>query len=97
METGFVVGAGRPAQHRGLEARQQLCLHTRPLHGNPRRSGAAALTGSIFAADRSAVSLALARLEHSAGNFYINDKPTGALVRQKFSLNCQRLTPDLGD
>ena len=47
------------------------------------RSSAYALTGSIFAADRSAVSLALAKLEHSAGNFYINDKPTGAVVGQQ--------------
>ena len=42
-----------------------------------------ALTGAILAADRSAVSLALAKLEHSAGNFYINDKPTGAVVGQQ--------------
>ncbi|MEE4243169.1 MAG: L-glutamate gamma-semialdehyde dehydrogenase [Desulfopila sp.] len=42
-----------------------------------------ALTGAIFAADREAVSTALARLEHSAGNFYINDKPTGAVVGQQ--------------
>ena len=42
-----------------------------------------ALTGAIFAADRTAVSLAMAKLEHSAGNFYINDKPTGAVVGQQ--------------
>lgn len=42
-----------------------------------------ALTGSIFAADRSAISLAMTRLEHSAGNFYINDKTTGAVVGQQ--------------
>ncbi len=42
-----------------------------------------ALTGAIFARERSAVSLALARLEHAAGNFYINDKPTGAVVGQQ--------------
>jgi len=42
-----------------------------------------ALTGAILAADRSAVSLALAKLEHSAGNFYINDKPTGSIVGQQ--------------
>ncbi len=42
-----------------------------------------ALTGSIFAQDRAAVSLAVARLEHAAGNFYINDKPTGAVVGQQ--------------
>lgn len=42
-----------------------------------------ALTGSIFSRDRSAVSLAMAKLEHAAGNFYINDKPTGAVVGQQ--------------
>ena len=42
-----------------------------------------ALTGSIFATERYAVSVALTRLEHSAGNFYINDKPTGAVVGQQ--------------
>lgn len=42
-----------------------------------------ALTGAIFGRDRAAVSLALARLEHAAGNFYINDKPTGAVVGQQ--------------
>ncbi len=46
-------------------------------------SSAYALTGSIFARDRAAVSLAVARLEHAAGNFYINDKPTGAVVGQQ--------------
>ena len=42
-----------------------------------------ALTGAIFSRDRSAVSTALAMLEHAAGNFYINDKPTGAVVGQQ--------------
>lgn len=42
-----------------------------------------ALTGAIFARDRAAVSVALARLESAAGNFYINDKPTGAVVGQQ--------------
>jgi 1-pyrroline-5-carboxylate dehydrogenase len=42
-----------------------------------------ALTGAVFGRDRGAVSLALARLEHAAGNFYINDKPTGAVVGQQ--------------
>lgn len=42
-----------------------------------------ALTGAIFAQDREAVSLALSKLENSAGNFYINDKPTGAVVGQQ--------------
>ena len=39
-----------------------------------------ALTGSIFSQDRYAIEYATDRLENSAGNFYINDKPTGAVV-----------------
>jgi len=42
-----------------------------------------ALTGAIFATERTAVSLAMSKLENSAGNFYINDKPTGAVVGQQ--------------
>jgi 1-pyrroline-5-carboxylate dehydrogenase len=42
-----------------------------------------ALTGAIIAQDRNAVELALRKLRHSAGNFYINDKPTGAVVGQQ--------------
>jgi 1-pyrroline-5-carboxylate dehydrogenase len=42
-----------------------------------------ALTGSIFAKDRNAVELATNKLRHAAGNFYINDKPTGAVVGQQ--------------
>ena len=41
------------------------------------------LTGAIFANDRLAVSQALGALENAAGNFYINDKPTGAVVGQQ--------------
>ena len=39
-----------------------------------------ALTGAIFACDRYAIELASRRLVNTAGNFYINDKPTGAVV-----------------
>jgi 1-pyrroline-5-carboxylate dehydrogenase len=39
-----------------------------------------ALTGAIFARDRQAILLASRVLTHAAGNFYINDKPTGAVV-----------------
>ncbi len=46
-------------------------------------SSAYALTGAIFGKDRLAVSVAMAALEHAAGNFYINDKPTGAVVGQQ--------------
>lgn len=42
-----------------------------------------ALTGAIIAQDRSAVERATERLRHAAGNFYINDKPTGAVVGQQ--------------
>ena len=42
-----------------------------------------ALTGAIFSTDRQAVVLAERTLRHAAGNFYINDKPTGAVVGQQ--------------
>jgi len=42
-----------------------------------------ALTGSVIARDRYAVETAVNRLRYSAGNFYINDKPTGAVVGQQ--------------
>lgn len=42
-----------------------------------------ALTGSIFAKDREAIQLASDKLMNAAGNFYINDKPTGAVVGQQ--------------
>jgi 1-pyrroline-5-carboxylate dehydrogenase len=42
-----------------------------------------ALTGSIIARDRSAIELATRQLGQAAGNFYINDKPTGAVVGQQ--------------
>lgn len=42
-----------------------------------------ALTGSIIATDRYAIQLANEKLMHAAGNFYINDKPTGAVVGQQ--------------
>ncbi|MCP4144870.1 MAG: aldehyde dehydrogenase family protein, partial [bacterium] len=42
-----------------------------------------ALTGAIFSQDRSAIEVAKRELSHTAGNFYINDKPTGAVVGQQ--------------
>jgi 1-pyrroline-5-carboxylate dehydrogenase len=42
-----------------------------------------ALTGAIFARDRKAITAAANTLRHTAGNFYINDKPTGAVVGQQ--------------
>ena len=51
----------------------ELCDRTSPY----------ALTGAIFANERSAVARAVQKLRFSAGNFYINDKPTGAVVGQQ--------------
>ena len=42
-----------------------------------------ALTGAIFASEQDAIDKAMNALEYSAGNFYINDKPTGAVVGQQ--------------
>jgi 1-pyrroline-5-carboxylate dehydrogenase len=42
-----------------------------------------ALTGALFARDRYAIELGEKKLTHAAGNFYINDKPTGAIVGQQ--------------
>ncbi len=46
-------------------------------------ASAYALTGSVFARDRKAISHISDRLRHAAGNFYINDKPSGAVVGQQ--------------
>ncbi|HID74591.1 MAG TPA: L-glutamate gamma-semialdehyde dehydrogenase [Planctomycetaceae bacterium] len=51
----------------------QLCDETSPY----------GLTGSIFAQDRAAIVKAMDALRHAAGNFYVNDKPTGAVVGQQ--------------
>jgi 1-pyrroline-5-carboxylate dehydrogenase len=42
-----------------------------------------ALTGAVFSTDRYAIELATQKLRNAAGNFYINDKPTGAVVGQQ--------------
>ncbi|HEX8701669.1 MAG TPA: L-glutamate gamma-semialdehyde dehydrogenase [Myxococcaceae bacterium] len=42
-----------------------------------------ALTGAVFGRDRKAISTMMRELRHAAGNFYINDKPTGAVVGQQ--------------
>lgn len=55
------------------EAALELCDRTSPY----------ALTGAVFAGDRDAVVKARKILRHAAGNFYINDKPTGAVVGQQ--------------
>jgi 1-pyrroline-5-carboxylate dehydrogenase len=41
------------------------------------------LTGTIFATDRMAIAKVANVLRHAAGNFYVNDKPTGAVVGQQ--------------
>lgn len=51
----------------------ELCDRTSPY----------ALTGSIFARDRYAIDKAFKLLRYAAGNFYINDKPTGAVIAQQ--------------
>ena len=56
-----------------LEATLELCDTT----------SSYALTGAVFARDRQAIVEMSARLRHAAGNFYINDKPTGAVVGQQ--------------
>lgn len=47
------------------------------------RTGPYALTGAVFAQDRAKVAEAMDVLRHAAGNFYVNDKPTGAVVGQQ--------------
>lgn len=46
-------------------------------------TGPYALTGAVFATDRQVVNHARAKLRYAAGNFYVNDKPTGAVVGQQ--------------
>jgi 1-pyrroline-5-carboxylate dehydrogenase len=57
----------------GYEEALEVCNATSPY----------ALTGAVFARDRAAVGRALDVLRYAAGNFYINDKPTGAVVGQQ--------------
>ena len=47
------------------------------------QTGEYALTGAIFSQDRYVIATATSKLENAAGNFYINDKPTGAVVGQQ--------------
>jgi 1-pyrroline-5-carboxylate dehydrogenase len=46
-------------------------------------TGTYALTGAVFANDRQAIGQAHEQLRYAAGNFYVNDKPTGAVVGQQ--------------
>jgi 1-pyrroline-5-carboxylate dehydrogenase len=54
-----------------------------PTLGLVDRTSPYALTGAVFATDRYAVEEALGALRHAAGNVYVNDKPTGAVVGQQ--------------
>lgn len=56
-----------------LDRALELCDTTSPY----------ALTGAVFAQDRAAIVRMTRRLRHAAGNFYVNDKPTGAVVGQQ--------------
>ena len=56
-----------------LDATLELCDQGSPY----------ALTGAVFASDRAAILRMAKALRHTAGNFYINDKPTGAVVSQQ--------------
>jgi 1-pyrroline-5-carboxylate dehydrogenase len=56
-----------------LDEALELCASTSPY----------ALTGAVFARDRDAVADMSRRLADAAGNFYVNDKPTGAVVGQQ--------------
>jgi 1-pyrroline-5-carboxylate dehydrogenase len=47
------------------------------------RTSGYALTGSVISRTRAAIEMATEKLRHAAGNFYINDKPTGAVVGQQ--------------
>ena len=47
------------------------------------RTSPYALTGAVFATDRAAIRYAMSALRNAAGNFYVNDKPTGAVVGQQ--------------
>ena len=60
-------------EDKDFEATLKICDATSPY----------ALTGSIFSRDRNATLKAFDMLRYSAGNFYINDKPTGAMVGQQ--------------
>ncbi|HBE89005.1 MAG TPA: 1-pyrroline-5-carboxylate dehydrogenase, partial [Elusimicrobia bacterium] len=64
-----------PYDEKDLERTLEICDSTSPY----------ALTGSLFARDEAAIAAASKALENAAGNFYVNDKPTGAVMdRQPF-------------
>jgi 1-pyrroline-5-carboxylate dehydrogenase len=60
-------------EDRELETTLEICDQGSPY----------ALTGAVFARDRAAIVRITDALTHAAGNFYVNDKPTGAVVGQQ--------------
>lgn len=60
-------------EDRDFEKTLEICDNTSPY----------GLTGAVFSQDRKALSIATSKLEHAAGNFYQNDKPTAAVVSQQ--------------
>jgi 1-pyrroline-5-carboxylate dehydrogenase len=60
-------------EDKDFEATLKICDETSPY----------ALTGAFFGRDRRVIAKASEALKHAAGNFYINDKPTGAVVGQQ--------------
>ena len=73
-------GALRPGRH-DLRLRRQALGATRSTSST--QGAPYGLTGAVFADDRFAVEEAHAKLRYAAGNFYVNDKPTGAVVGQQ--------------
>ena len=73
-------GALRPGRHDLRLRRQALGRHARR---SSTQGAPYALTGAVFADDRYAVEEAHQALRYAAGNFYVNDKPTGAVVGQQ--------------
>ena len=70
----------RPGAHVSMFIRKMNLKQTMDLVN---RTSPYALTGSIISRNRQAIELATERLRQAAGNFYINDKPTGAVVGQQ--------------
>ena len=73
-------GALRAGRH-GVRLRREAS--TRRRSSSIDRGAPYGLTGAVFARDRSAIEHADEKLRYAAGNFYVNDKPTGAVVGQQ--------------
>ena len=72
--------AVRPRRHRLRLSREAT---TRRRSTSSTSTAPYGLTGAVFARDRAAIELAGEKLQYAAGNFYVNDKPTGAVVGQQ--------------